>query len=68
MVKIQYWKNCWLYQVTKIFTRAYLKAAFIQNAISGFEACGVHQFNPGIFPERLCQPSSIIDRPFKHTY
>ena len=50
------------YAITELFTRAYLKAATMQNAISGFRACGMCPFNPQEIPECAFVAAETTDR------
>ena len=51
-----------LWQVAKLFTAAYNKAATMQNAVSGFKKCGINPFRPDIFTEEDFLPSMLTDR------
>jgi hypothetical protein len=53
-----------VYQVASIFTKAYVKAATIGNAVTGFEVTGVCPFNQDIFSELHFLPSNVTDVPF----
>lgn len=35
------------------------------NSISGFQTCGIHPFNPDIFPKHLYQSSKPTDCPIE---
>lgn len=37
--------------IGKLFSEAYIKAATLRNAISGFKSCGIEPFNAHIFPD-----------------
>ncbi|KAJ8889699.1 hypothetical protein PR048_009200 [Dryococelus australis] len=37
------------YQVAELMGKAYLRAATIENAVNGFQKCGICPFNPGVF-------------------
>ena len=50
------------WQVSKLFTAAYNKAATVQNAVSGYEKCGINPFCPGVFTEEDFIPSLLTDR------
>jgi hypothetical protein len=52
-----------VYQVTSIFTKDYVKAATIGNAVKGFEVTGVCPFNQDIFSELHFLPSNVTDIP-----
>lgn len=40
-----------VFQITKVFTGAYLKAAVPLNAIKGFEKCGIYPLNQDVFTD-----------------
>lgn len=52
-----------LYQVSRLFSAAYSKAATHGNALSGFSATGINPYNPNIFPDHLFAPSVATDVP-----
>ena len=51
------------YDQAELFCEAYLKAASMRNAISGFASCGLWPFNPDIFQDMHFAPSMITDEP-----
>lgn len=51
------------YQVAQLFNNAYVKAATLKNAQSGFSATGIFPFNPNIFPEWMFDPALVTDQP-----
>lgn len=52
-----------IYQVSKLFSTAYEKAATIEIALSGFRATGISPLNPNIFPDHVFLPSLATDVP-----
>lgn len=50
-----------IYQVSKLFNKAYEKTATFEIARSAFRATGISPFNPGIFPDHLFLPSLTTD-------
>lgn len=52
-----------IYQVAKLFTAAYTRAAIMQTAIKGFEKSGINPFNRDVFPDHLYAPADTTDRP-----
>lgn len=52
-----------IYQVSKLFSTAYEKAATIEIALSGFRATGISPLNPNIFPDHVFLPSLTTDVP-----
>ena len=50
------------WQVAKLFTAAYNKAATMQNAVSGYKKCGINPFRPDIFSEEDFMPSLLTHR------
>lgn len=51
------------FQVAEIFNPAYMKAATVKNATSGFSATGICPLNPNIFPEWMFSPADVTDIP-----
>jgi len=51
------------YDQAELFCEAYLKAASMRNAVSGFASCGLWPFNPDIFQDEHFAPSMITDDP-----
>ena len=51
------------YDQAELFCEAYLKAASMRNAISGFASCGLWPLNPDIFQDMHFAPSMITDEP-----
>lgn len=49
-------------QFPKIFSEAWYRASTPTNAISGFRGCGIHPFNPNVFPDSAFAPSSVSER------
>lgn len=47
------------FQIAKLFSSAYGKAATIAIASAGFAKCGIFPVNPDIFPEHLFTPSIV---------
>ena len=58
----QYGRAVSEWQVAKLLTSAYNKAATIQNAVSGYKKCGINPFRPDIFTEEDFAPSLLTDR------
>ena len=52
-----------MFQVAAIFNEAYTSAATIKNAMSAFEACGIHPYNRDIFTDEDFAPAEVTDRP-----
>ncbi|KAI4463420.1 hypothetical protein MML48_4g00009712 [Holotrichia oblita] len=52
-----------LYQISELFNAAYITAATVQNAVSGYAATGIQPLNPDIFPDHLYSPSATTDQP-----
>lgn len=52
-----------IYQVAKLFTAAYTRAAIMKTAIKGFEKTGIHPCNRDIFPDHLYAPADTTERP-----
>jgi len=51
------------YDQAELFCEAYLKAATMKNAISGFASCGLWPFNHDIFQHQHFASSIITDKP-----
>lgn len=51
-----------VYQIARILTPAYLKAATPSNAIQSFKISGIQPFNPDIFGEEDFLASAVTDR------
>jgi len=51
------------YDQAELFCEAYLKAANMRNAISGFSSCGLWPFKPDIFTDEHFAPCMITDEP-----
>lgn len=51
------------YDVCKIFSPAYMKAATIRNAVKGFKKPGLWPFNPSVFTDDDFVPASVTSRP-----
>jgi transposase-like protein len=51
------------WQIAELFAEAYSRAATTKNALSGFEECGIHPFNPSKFDSANFLPSELTDRP-----
>lgn len=53
------------YDVCRILTPAYLKAATAQNAVSGFRKTGIWPYNPHLFGDEDFAPATVTDRPLE---
>lgn len=51
------------FQVAEIFNAAYMKAATIKNATSGFASTGISPLNPDVFPEWMFSASDVTNIP-----
>lgn len=51
-----------IYQVAKLYGKAYLKAASMQTAVNGFKKTGIYPLDRNIIPEHLYAPSLTTDR------
>lgn len=51
------------YQVGKLFSNAYQRAATMSNAVNGFAKTGIFPLNPEIFPDWMFAPSDPTDLP-----
>ncbi|KAG5869591.1 hypothetical protein JTB14_014720 [Gonioctena quinquepunctata] len=52
-------------QIGKLFGNAFMKAASVQTAVSGFIKTGVHPLNPEIFPDWMFEPAETTNRPIQ---
>lgn len=50
-----------VYQIGKLFSQAYEKAAVVANAVSGFRATGIYPVNRHIFPDWMFAPAEVSD-------
>lgn len=48
------------YDIASIFSKAYLRVATLEKAVSGFEVCGIHPFNPNKFSEDDFAPAQSV--------
>lgn len=53
------------FQVAEILNLAYMKAATIKNATSGFSSTGISPFNANIFPDWMFSPADVTDIPYE---
>lgn len=60
---VTYKKSIAIKHVSRIFYKAYTKAATISNAVKGFEVTGIHPFDKDIFTELDFLPSRVTDIP-----
>lgn len=51
------------YQLATLFLDAYLKAATLKNAQSGFASTGICAFNANVFPDHMFAPAEVTDIP-----
>lgn len=49
-------------QIGKLFGNAFMKAASVQTAVSGFRKTGIHPLNPEIFPDWMFKPAETTNR------
>ncbi|KAK9730895.1 hypothetical protein QE152_g14135 [Popillia japonica] len=49
-------------QIGKLFGNAFMKAASVQTAVSGFRKTGIHPLNPEIFPDWMFEPAETTNR------
>ena len=54
------------YDVGELFNEAYLKAASMKNAVSGFASSGLWPFNPDIFTDEHFAASMLTEEPQPH--
>ncbi|KAF2900054.1 hypothetical protein ILUMI_06138 [Ignelater luminosus] len=52
-----------IYQIGKLFTVAFTRAAVMQTAIAGLKKTVIYPFNRDVFPEHLFAPSETTKRP-----
>lgn len=50
------------YRFASLFKEAWGKSATVQNAVRGFEACGISPFNPQAIPDEAFTPSETSER------
>ncbi|KAL1448578.1 hypothetical protein WDU94_012303 [Cyamophila willieti] len=51
------------FQISPLFSEAYLKAAVPNTAINGFRSCGIVPLNPDVYGEADFAPAEATDRP-----
>ena len=51
------------FQISTLFGSAFMKAAKVSNAISGFRKCGINPFNPHIFTDEDFAAADVTDMP-----
>lgn len=51
-----------IYEVADLFSRAFSKAATIENAVNGFLNTGIWPYNRHVFPDHLFAPSDTTER------
>ncbi|PSN51695.1 hypothetical protein C0J52_12317 [Blattella germanica] len=51
-----------MYQVTKFYALAFLKAANMRTAINGFKNTAIFPLNPDVFPDWMHAPSETTER------
>lgn len=52
-----------IYEVGKLFAKAFSRAAVVETAVNGFRKTGVSPYNPDVFPDHLFEPSLTTDHP-----
>ncbi|KAK9728861.1 DDE superfamily endonuclease [Popillia japonica] len=53
------------FQISKIFSEAYLKASVPSNAINGFKKAGIVPFNPDIFSDAEFAAAEVTEEPYE---
>ncbi|KAJ8728767.1 hypothetical protein PYW07_006463 [Mythimna separata] len=56
-------RNISQYEVARLFSEAYMKAATPQNAVKGFSSTGIWPTNRNVFDDCDYMPSNLTDRP-----
>ncbi|KAL1446005.1 hypothetical protein WDU94_012268 [Cyamophila willieti] len=51
-----------IYEVAELFSKAFSKAATIDNAVNGFLKTGLHPVNRNVFPDHLYAPAETTER------
>ncbi|KAG5883911.1 hypothetical protein JTB14_032134 [Gonioctena quinquepunctata] len=49
--------------ISEIFGQAYIRAATLENALSGFNKTGIYPYDNNIFPEMAFAAAEVTDRP-----